>query len=97
METANKESPIMSYSANPEFPIMEIAIMESPIMSYSANPETYIMETAIKESPIKSTQENTKSGETLRRKNHFIGLNALFILWDWFELSKRPLDMIKPY
>jgi hypothetical protein len=106
--SANPESPIMEtawhkgISHNVIFSKsgiskMETATMESPIMSYSANPETPIMETAIKESPIKSTQENRKSGEKFGEKNHLIRLHSLFILWDWFELSKCPLDMIEPY
>jgi hypothetical protein len=37
METAIMESPIMSYSANPETPIMETAIKESPIKSTQEN------------------------------------------------------------
>jgi hypothetical protein len=37
METAIMESSIMSYSANPETPIMETAIKESPIKSTQEN------------------------------------------------------------
>jgi hypothetical protein len=45
METAIKESPIMSYLSNPESHIMETAIKESPIMSYFDNLKSPIMET----------------------------------------------------
>jgi hypothetical protein len=61
METAIKESPIMSYFDNLESPIKETDIKESPIMSYSANLETPIMETAIKESSIMTHLSNLDS------------------------------------
>jgi hypothetical protein len=78
METAIKESPIMSYLAKPESPIMETTIKESPIMSYSTNSESPIMETAIEESPIMSYFENLESPimETDIKESHILSYSA---------------------